>query len=323
MKFESLLSARKPRAKKPSKPSSLPPSLPGAAIARLRSNGAGRHFPASLFAAFELTLRAGQCLVLLGPSGVGKSSLLKLLSGALTSEPCLSLEWLGARPKRLAYMAQSDVLLPWRNLLGNVSLGSLMRGQRQDRARAASCLEQVGLEARWHRAYPHQLSGGMRQRVAIATALLHRPAVIIADEPTTALDVSIQGQILAEVRRLVDETGTAIVWVTHDLAVVSSLADDIAVMYAGRIVESGTAAEVIASPRHPYTRGLIDSVPGLHEPGQKLPQIPGSTPQLANLPSGCPFRPRCPRATEICATQPPHSGTDAHSVLCHHPLEAS
>lgn len=192
-----------------------------------------------------------------------------------------------------------------------------------DRAREA--LEIVGIPAAGERlqAYPHQLSGGMRQRVAIATALLHRPAVIIADEPTTALDVSIQGQILAEVRRLADETGTAIVWVTHDLAVVSSLADDIAVMYAGRIVESGTAAEVIANPRHPYTRGLIDSVPGLHEPGQKLPQIPGSTPQLANLPSGCPFRPRCPRATEICATQPPHSGTDAHSVLCHHPLEAS
>ncbi|SDG31477.1 ABC transporter ATP-binding protein [Sulfitobacter delicatus] len=192
-----------------------------------------------------------------------------------------------------------------------------------DRAREA--LEIVGIPAAVERlqAYPHQLSGGMRQRVAIATALLHRPAVIIADEPTTALDVSIQGQILAEVRRLADETGTAIVWVTHDLAVVSSLADDIAVMYAGRIVESGTAAEVIANPRHPYTRGLIDSVPGLHEPGQDLPQIPGSTPQLANLPSGCPFRPRCPRATDICATIPPNTGTEAHAVLCHHPLEAT
>ena len=191
--------------------------------------------------------------------------------------------------------------------------------------RAREALEIVGIPAPAERlqAYPHQLSGGMRQRVAIATALLHRPAVIIADEPTTALDVSIQGQILAEVRRLADETGTAIVWVTHDLAVVSSLADDIAVMYAGRIVESGTAEEVIGNPRHPYTRGLIDSVPGLHEPGQDLPQIPGSTPQLANLPSGCPFRPRCPRATDICARIPPNTGTEAHSVLCHHPLEAT
>ncbi len=188
-----------------------------------------------------------------------------------------------------------------------------------DRARAA--LDTVGIPAAAERlrAYPHQLSGGMRQRVAIATALLHRPSVIIADEPTTALDVSIQGQILAEVRRLADETGTAIVWVTHDLAVVSSLADDICVMYAGRIVESGTAEQVIGAPRHPYTRGLIDSVPSLHPPGQPLPQIPGSTPQLVNLPSGCPFRPRCPRATEICATDPPLSGTD-HPALCHHPL---
>ncbi len=214
MKFESLLSARKPRAKKPSKPSSLPPSLPGAAIARLRSNGAGRHFPASLFAAFELTLRAGQCLVLLGPSGVGKSSLLKLLSGALTSEPCLSLEWLGARPKRLAYMAQSDVLLPWRNLLGNVSLGGLMRGQRQDRTRAASCLEQVGLEARWHRAYPHQLSGGMRQRVALARCLYEQADLVLMDEPLSAVDaglrIELQGLLAA---RLAHKTR---VLVTHD-----------------------------------------------------------------------------------------------------------
>ncbi|NUH63738.1 ABC transporter ATP-binding protein [Sulfitobacter sp. S0837] len=191
--------------------------------------------------------------------------------------------------------------------------------------RAREALEIVGIPAPRERlqAYPHQLSGGMRQRVAIATALLHRPAVIIADEPTTALDVSIQGQILAEVRRLADDIGTAIVWVTHDLAVVSSLADDIAVMYAGRIVESGTAEQVIANPRHPYTRGLIDSVPGLHEPGQDLPQIPGSTPQLVNLPSGCPFRSRCPRATDICASFPHNTGTEAHSVLCHHPLEAT
>ncbi|PYE82555.1 ABC transporter ATP-binding protein [Pseudoroseicyclus aestuarii] len=190
-------------------------------------------------------------------------------------------------------------------------------------ARAREALEIVGIPAPAERlkAYPHQLSGGMRQRVAIAIALLHRPSVIIADEPTTALDVSIQGQILAEVRRLADETGTAIVWVSHDLAVVSSLADDICVMYAGRIVESGPAAEVIAAPRHPYTQGLIQSVPSLHEPGRKLPQIPGSTPQLSRLPTGCPFRPRCPRATEVCASDPPDLGTGGRRVLCHHPLE--
>ncbi|MFN3293088.1 MAG: ABC transporter ATP-binding protein [Gemmobacter sp.] len=188
-----------------------------------------------------------------------------------------------------------------------------------DRARRA--LETVGIPAAAERlmAYPHQLSGGMRQRVAIAIALLHEPAVLIADEPTTALDVSIQGQILAEVRRLADETGTAIVWITHDLAVVSSLADDICVMYAGRIVERGPAAQVIASPRHPYTRGLMDSVPAGHTPGQPLPQIPGSTPSLINLPAGCPFRTRCAHATDACQTPPPLSGTE-HVALCHHPL---
>ncbi len=191
-----------------------------------------------------------------------------------------------------------------------------------ERARAA--LDIVGIPSAGERlqAYPHQLSGGMRQRVAIATALLHQPSVIIADEPTTALDVSIQGQILAEVRRLADETGTAFVWITHDLAVVSSLADDICVMYAGRIVERGPASDVLAAPRHHYTRGLLDSVPGQHAPGQPLPQIPGSTPSLGNLPSGCAFRTRCPRADQACAGDPPLRVFGPQSALCHHPLEA-
>ncbi|SEN43596.1 peptide/nickel transport system ATP-binding protein [Pseudorhodobacter antarcticus] len=190
---------------------------------------------------------------------------------------------------------------------------------------ARKALDAVGIPAAAERlrAYPHQLSGGMRQRVAIAMALLHSPSVIIADEATTALDVSIQGQILAEVRKLCDQTGTAIVWITHDLAVVSSLADDICVMYAGRIVERGTAQQVIDYPRHPYTRGLLDSIPARHAPGTPLPQIPGSTPQLSRLPTGCPFRPRCPKASDICATPPPTHAIDGQTVLCHHPLERS
>jgi len=184
-------------------------------------------------------------------------------------------------------------------------------------------LDTVGIPSPAERlnAYPHQLSGGMRQRVAIAMALLHNPSVIIADEATTALDVSIQGQILAEVRDLADRTGAAIVWITHDLAVVSSLADDICVMYAGKIVERGTAEQVIGQPRHPYTKGLLESIPALHAPGTRLPQIPGSTPQLSRLPQGCPFRPRCPRASDICATVPPEVTVEGQTVLCHHPLE--
>ena len=166
----------------------------------------------------------------------------------------------------------------------------------------------------------------MRQRVAIATALLHRPAAIIADEPTTALDVSIQGQILAEVRRLADETGTAFLWITHDLAVVSSLADDVCVMYAGRVVERGPAARVIAAPRHPYTGALIGSVPSGHEPGTRLPQLAAGSPPRAADGSpdpGCSFRTRCPRAQADCALPPPDTNFgEGQSALCHHPLDA-
>jgi peptide/nickel transport system ATP-binding protein len=192
------------------------------------------------------------------------------------------------------------------------------------RARARAALARVGIPSPEERldAYPHQLSGGMRQRVAIAIALLHGPAVIIADEPTTALDVSIQGQILAEVRRLADETGTAFVWITHDLSVVSSLADDLCVMYAGKVVETGLAADVIASPRHPYTAALMACVPTEHPPGTRLPQISGSAPALVRLPPGCPFAPRCARASPACATPPPvQTFAGGRTALCHHPVE--
>ncbi|WP_348752573.1 ABC transporter ATP-binding protein, partial [uncultured Aquincola sp.] len=174
------------------------------------------------------------------------------------------------------------------------------------RARAREALARVGIAAPDERllAYPHQLSGGMRQRVAIAIALLNQPRLIIADEPTTALDVTIQAQILYEVQKLCRETGTALVWITHDLAVISGLADRIAVMYAGRIVEAGSARQVIGSPTHPYTQGLIDSIPTRQTHGTLLRQIPGMTPSLLHLPAGCAFRPRCPRADAACL-QPP------------------
>jgi peptide/nickel transport system ATP-binding protein len=159
--------------------------------------------------------------------------------------------------------------------------------------------------------------------VAIAIALLHRPDLIIADEPTTALDVSIQGQILHEMRRLARETGVALVWITHDLAVVSNLADDIAVMYAGRIVETGPAREVLARPRHPYTRGLLDSVPGEAQPGAMLAQIPGSTPSLLRLPPGCSFRERCAHASAACGEMPALRALGDGAVRCHHALEAA
>jgi peptide/nickel transport system ATP-binding protein len=150
------------------------------------------------------------------------------------------------------------------------------------------------------RNYPHQFSGGMRQRVAIAIALLNRPDLIIADEPTTALDVTIQGQILFEMQKLCRETGAGLIWITHDLSVVSGLADEVCVMYAGRIVESGSVDQVLDHPMHPYTRGLLDSVPSRNAPGRPLAQIRGMTPSLANLGEGCAFRERCARALEPC-----------------------
>lgn len=151
-------------------------------------------------------------------------------------------------------------------------------------------------------AYPHQLSGGMRQRVAIAIALLCDPDVIIADEPTTALDVTIQGQILFEIQKLVERSGTALVWITHDLSVVASIADTVAVMYAGKIVERGPTDDVIQNPGHPYTAGLIRSVPARVAPGESLVPIPGSAPGLAMIPEGCAFRPRCDRALQACTS---------------------
>src|SRR5262245_36311975 len=177
---------------------------------------------------------------------------------------------------------------------------------RAARARAAEALRAVGIPSAQERlsAYPHQFSGGMRQRVAIAIALLHRPRLLIADEPTTALDVTIQSQILAEVQSLCAQGGTALIWITHDLAVVAGLADRIAVMYAGRIVEQGPVDALFARPLHPYTRGLIGSVPTRGHRGAPLAQIPGMPPSLAHLPPGCAFAPRCGRADAACAEEP-------------------
>jgi len=192
------------------------------------------------------------------------------------------------------------------------------------RERAREALVKVGIPSPDERlkAYPHQFSGGMRQRVAIAIALLNRPDLVIADEPTTALDATIQGQILCEMQKLTRETGAALIWITHDLSVIAGLADRVCVMYAGRIVEQGATADVLDVPRHPYTRGLLDSVPGNATPRAKLRQIQGMTPPLTELPSGCAFRPRCPYATAECEETPetrPY-GAVGQSIRCFHPL---
>lgn len=171
--------------------------------------------------------------------------------------------------------------------------------------------------------FPHQLSGGMRQRVMIAMAISCNPKLLIADEPTTALDVTIQAQILDLIRKLQKEFGAGLILITHDLGVVAEMCQDIAVMYAGRIIEYGTAEDIFYRPKHPYTRGLLDSIPHF-ETGQKLKQlrtIPGLVPSLLNLPEGCRFRDRCPRATEICAQKyPDYTVMGSQKFACYHPL---
>ena len=194
----------------------------------------------------------------------------------------------------------------------------------KDTARAMSrdALARVGIPSPDERllAYPHQFSGGMRQRVAIAIALLNKPDLIICDEPTTALDVTIQGQILYEMQKLCRESGTALIWITHDLSVVAGLADTVCVMYAGKIVESGTVQQVLDHPRHPYTNGLIASAPSRNPRGQPLRQIRGMTPSLLNLPGGCAFRERCDSASAACAVEPALQAFDGRALRCFHPV---
>ncbi|AJG21070.1 Oligopeptide transport ATP-binding protein oppD [Cupriavidus basilensis] len=191
------------------------------------------------------------------------------------------------------------------------------------RERSRNALARVGIPSPDERlrAYPHQFSGGMRQRVAIAIALLNKPDLIIADEPTTALDVTIQGQILYEMQKLCRESGTALIWITHDLSVVAGLADTVCVMYAGKIVEAGDVRQVLERPEHPYTHGLISSAPSRNPRGAPLRQIPGMTPSLLNLPAGCAFRERCTYATDVCKTAPPlDTAADGRRLRCFHPV---
>jgi len=187
----------------------------------------------------------------------------------------------------------------------------LPMGETEATDRAVALLEEVGIPGAARRIdhYPHQFSGGMRQRVVIALALAAKPKLIIADEPTTALDVSIQAQIIQVLKRLCRDHGTAVMLITHDMGVIAETADRVAVMYAGRIVEIGPVDEVIHRPRHPYTVGLMGSIPSIGATVERLTQIDGSMPRLTAVPSGCAFHPRCPRAIERCGRERPELET--------------
>jgi peptide/nickel transport system ATP-binding protein len=197
--------------------------------------------------------------------------------------------------------------------------------ESEARARAVRGLDEVGIPAASSRmgAYPHEFSGGMRQRVVIALALCSEPDVIIADEPTTALDVSVQAQIVALLRRLCRERGMAAMLVTHDMGVIAEAADRVAVMYAGRLAEIGPVADIVTRPRHPYTEGLMASTPAASAGHARLRQIPGAMPRLGALPEGCAFHPRCPRAEDRCRAEPgPKVGTADARAACWFPIEA-
>ena len=291
----------------------------------------------------SLRLQPGRILGLVGESGSGKSvtgfSILGLvdapgrISGGQVLFQGRDLTQLAPRElrklqgNRLAMIFQDPMMTLNPVLRVDTQMVEAVRAhrsvsRREAREHAARTLALMGIPSPEERldAYPHQLSGGMRQRVAIAIALLHAPDLIIADEPTTALDVTIQAQILSEVQKLVRQRNTSLIWITHDLSVVAGLADDVAVMYAGQIVEQGTVDAVLDRPLHPYTQGLIDSLPSRNKRGERLRQIPGMTPDLLSMPPGCAFAERCPRASALCAQEPQSREIEpGRTVRCFHP----
>ena len=272
------------------------------------------------------SVRRGRTLAVVGESGCGKSvtsfSVLRLIQepGKIVSGSIALYPQNGKKIEITSLSPKSDELYHLRgglvsmifqepmtalspvHSIGNQVCEAIRLHQsvnkQQAEQQATEMLDKVGIPnaAQRMRQYPHELSGGMRQRVIIAMALVCKPELLIADEPTTALDVTIQAQVLGLIKQLQKDLGTSVLFVTHDLAVVAQVADEVAVMYLGRIVERGTVRDVMKNPIHPYTSALLKSLPGLGQPGQPLPSITGSVPFLTEIPPGCPFHPRCPYA---------------------------
>jgi peptide/nickel transport system ATP-binding protein len=290
----------------------------------------------------DLSVRSGEVVGLIGESGSGKSvtlrSILRLNPERRTTiEGAISVDGrdvLAMRGRELADFRGATVSMIFQEpllaldpvyTLGDQIAEAILRhervGRREARGRALELLKRVRIPSPERRldAYPHEMSGGMRQRAMIALALSCRPKVLLADEPTTALDATVQIQILLLLRELQRDLGLSIIFVTHDLGAAVEVADRILVMYAGRIVEEGSVRQIIRAPRHPYTIGLLKSrAHGALAKGGRLDTIPGAPPDLANLPDGCAFAPRCPFATDPCRqVRPPHVALgEGHSAAC-------
>ena len=294
----------------------------------------------------SFSLDEGQVLGIVGESGSGKSvtsfSVLKLVEspGVVESDHIyFQGEDIGAKSeKEMMKIRGKDISMVFQDPMTSLNplytiekqitemLDLHQRGmtKKQKRERCVELLRMVGIpnpESRL-KSYPHQFSGGMRQRVIIAIALAAAPKLIIADEPTTALDVTIQAQILKLMERLVREQDASLILITHDLAVVSQMADRILVMYCGKIVESGSRDDIIHRSAHPYTAGLLRSIPRMGEEQRRLDSIPGMVPSMLDLPQGCCFAPRCKYCRELCRVKMPedHQTAEGHTVCCHYPL---
>lgn len=275
----------------------------------------------------SFTLAPGETLGIVGESGSGKSVLNYSLLGLLPMPPgriaggaahfggrdllqCAPRELRAIRGKRISMIFQDPMttLNPYMRVGAQLMEPLLLHekiGRAAARARALEMLAAAGIQdgPRRMQMFPHEFSGGMRQRVTIAMALITRPEILIADEPTTALDVTVQAQILALIKSLQQRFGMAVILVTHDLGVVAGTCDRVLVMYAGRVVEAASAADLFARPRHPYTRALLDALPAAKTQGADLYTIPGMPPDLTGLEPGCAFTPRCRHAAEACARQ--------------------
>ncbi|MGL4988562.1 MAG: ABC transporter ATP-binding protein [Cetobacterium sp.] len=287
----------------------------------------------------EIELNEGETLGLVGETGAGKSTTAlgimrlvpnppgKILSGEIVFEGknLLTLpedEMRAIRGREISMIFQD----PMTSLNPVLTVGDQISeviqiheklSLKDSMAKASEMLELVGIPGNRLNDYPHQFSGGMKQRVVIAIALACNPKLLIADEPTTALDVTIQAQVLDLMNDLKEKLKTSMILITHDLGVVAQVCDKVAIMYAGEIVESGTLYDLFENPKHPYTHGLFDSIPNLDEEVTRLKPIKGLMPDPTNLPSGCRFHPRCPHAQEACSTTIPKTTNDnGHKVKC-------